>query len=736
MAQEVSDRPDSPLLPSVSSPTVPAQPPRESLLDAAINQLLKEQPSVGDSSYNSANREQQDMSLLRNVQSKCDSGDTLIIVNFPTGYVNCKWEEWSPKRFCVDSEKLLGTGSKVFAKLLSPEGQARIKKRIEYAGQPSPQKFVIDLTPSVEGEELAAQLIELSLPPGVRDWWMSMERLGVSRYLVSGHDDHCPRHNEVPITCKTNDNYIEYDPVRGEDLPRLDLADVLTPQSRAIDDYCPIRHRANIVRLMLAIQGYDLVLNSASRVYTLTGIANILDCTGIIGDSVCTWLMAEPNSEFIDINTESALKIAWTLELANVTRAAFRILVVEKAFDTLATGPRAPEAQHTIFGRPRIDLPDDLQTVIEYAAQKLADRVQQTLANLRSDRFYSLLEIKEYQKLVKTGDLISSALSSTPVLSTFMIVSDADILRREHLNHLSTVFTTLFTRLHKYKELIVQEAMASPPNNDQQRHFDRDRRCYVPSTNWDPTIHIYSKFSDAQHLLTSFFWDALASYPRSYSGMVCPENFLGWCVNDFNSQIDKAFQYLRPETGVDPEALRFDLPTFCNELHQAMDEQWMIWTKPDLEAPFSRTKHFILALSDDEFKYLPLWAGGLDDGTGGVFEPALPDADLGPIGPGPAYRTGDTIGTDASSICQSDKTPSQGSTATLTAGRSIAAIHSNTVPSTVHDGVSVEGSHPMSSSSVVMVDATDEMDTDNDDAYEFDDSDEISDEAWSQVEEP
>lgn len=75
--------------------------------------------------------------------------------------------------------------------------------------------------------------------------------------------------------------------------------------------------------------------------------------------------MAEPNTAFIDINTEPALKIAWTLKLENVARAAFRILVVEGALDVLAAQPRRRATRHTIFGRPRADLPDDLQTVIQ-----------------------------------------------------------------------------------------------------------------------------------------------------------------------------------------------------------------------------------------------------------------------------------------------------------------------------------------------------------------------------------
>jgi len=56
----------------------------------------------------------------------------------------------------------------------------------------------------------------------------------------------------------------------------------------------------------------------------------------------------------------------------------------------------------------------------------------------------------------------------------------------------------------------------------------------------------------------------------------------------------------------------------------------------------------LLCLTDNEFKYLPLWAGGMDDGSGGVFNADVPNATLGPNGPGPAYHTGFSMASRAS----------------------------------------------------------------------------------------
>ncbi|KKY14923.1 hypothetical protein UCRPC4_g06578 [Phaeomoniella chlamydospora] len=52
----------------------------------------------------------------------------------------------------------------------------------------------------------------------------------------------------------------------------------------------------------------------------------------------------------------------------------------------------------------------------------------------------------------------------------------------------------------------------------------------------------------------------------------------------------------------------------------------------------------LLNLEDGEWKYLPLWAGGNDDGSGGVFdETDVPDLEAGGFkGPGPSVHTGGT----------------------------------------------------------------------------------------------
>jgi hypothetical protein len=80
----------------------------------------------------------------------------------------------------------------------------------------------------------------------------------------------------------------------------------------------------------------------------------------------------------------------------------------------------------------------------------------------------------------------------------------------------------------------------------------------------------------------------------------------------------------------------------CSEMLSRGDNDW------------STTCDTLLCLTDEEYKFLPLYAGGLNDGTGGVFADVIPAAEKGPSGPGPAFHTGSTMGSRASSVADWD----------------------------------------------------------------------------------
>ena len=104
------------------------------------------------------------------------------------------------------------------------------------------------------------------------------------------------------------------------------------------------------------------------------------------------------------------------------------------------------------------------------------------------------------------------------------------------------------------------------------------------------------------------------------------------------------------------QAMFFDPETFFVEAHsyiekfarQKLQSSDTYLREEPLEVGITNT---LVCLADSEWKYLPLWAGGNDDGSGGVYIDQPDTADLGFSSPGPDIHTG----TPATSI----KSPSE-----------------------------------------------------------------------------
>lgn len=116
-------------------------------------------------------------------------------------------------------------------------------------------------------------------------------------------------------------------------------------------------------------------------------------------------------------------------------------------------------------------------------------------------------------------------------------------------------------------------------------------------------------------------------------------------------------------------------------LHRFFDEAFaylrhaaskiLTYTDTDLRAETHplRLSDFLVSLEDSEFKYLPLWAGGCDDGSGGVFDDDVPIAAEGFSHPGPNVHLG-TGSSAASSEYDFIRGVSSHNTSTLTQGLS------------------------------------------------------------------
>lgn len=289
---------------------------------------------------------QRDKNAVEYSKSVLDQGDTLVLIKYPndkpaydvTGFPLSNLHR-------VHSENLLATGSEVFKFRLNNEwfNHRAAKKAGVFPGLPDGIKYVIDLTPPEEGDDALQLTADLSCSAGIRNWHTAQSRLQIAHSLICGKDETTTRQSAIsqptsPIRSadrdrsgaselstavtsmingeKSGSSYLgvlpdtkrarkeddtavpencdSHDKVRDqvhfeEESPKDDVtaatSDGNASEHRGDDevlDYCPIRHRAGIERLLQVTEGKDPRLDSAPKVWTLAFLAKYFDCASTV----------------------------------------------------------------------------------------------------------------------------------------------------------------------------------------------------------------------------------------------------------------------------------------------------------------------------------------------------------------------------------------------------------------------------------------------------------------------
>ncbi|RSL58045.1 hypothetical protein CEP54_008034 [Fusarium duplospermum] len=616
---------------------------------------------------------------LHSIAFELNKGDTLVFIDYPIhqkaalSYTDCNGITFKPLQFRVNSANLVGK----FAEMLAPTYQFRVLRRLKLVNKLADGvKYVLDLTPPSEGDELVFQMTELSLTPGIIKWWSTHLTNDVDPWLVCGHDDicGCKRQSEEETKeeePKAEDSSTEVrqdtttSPKVKKSSPSLPLtADAAlamkargedeaytTPSYRRVPDYCPVRHRNGILRLLLLLEGKGAILDSAIRVWTLVKLATIFDCAHVLRDRVAQWIMHGSNTALIEQLPEEALQIAFALELPEVGQSAFRILVNEAALK-LASTSKQPTTQFTIFGRRLGDLPDDLQNLVQHGAMALVERVSNIDAQLRNPDLFDFWDIEEWNKMRE----IEQCLANGKDLINEKALYSVRLLKQALVYEVQSAYETATTKCLGYHH---------PALNS----IDHDRLLSVEPRHFDKTGFIMSTFNPIQLLLCSITYNELGTLldDRRYRDSKC--QLPGYLQTTYRTLTSQAFQALRDVIIYVPTHVRtaglesyirkwlVEDPTVwldCIErgVKDALRPTTLSWLRDEIEPPLNLTRHLLLTLTNNEMKFLPLWAGGCDDGSGGVFQDLLPPTTWGANGPGPGYHTGRTIPSAPSSVTE------------------------------------------------------------------------------------
>ncbi|KAK3323413.1 hypothetical protein B0T19DRAFT_203287 [Cercophora scortea] len=598
-----------------------------------------------------------EIAALMQTGADYNEGDSVLaIVTFPKDKnpgTACNGRPWQDLHLRMNYARLVNLGSAKITEMLQPRWQARLRRRHHMENSlPPGVDYLLDFTPSDEGSEQADLTAALWLPKGIKTWFLAghyiprpILRIGpglvgmtrplaekaVGATLALGHDDVC----KSPVCEFTRHPDVSQWTVAANTPGIFEDPSVPIPHFRKIEDYCPIRHRVAIMRVLRAINGHGLLLNSAPRMWTVAQVAMHLEVPGSVVDPITQWLIAPPNTKFIEICPEKAFQLALGLRIPSVLTAAFRILVNELAIDYAAAMPVQKRPETTWAQRKRDDYGDFPSDPVEYASRALVDRMNSKLAMLLSDDVFTRFDtgIDEWDRLLIAGSFIDQL--RDPALKAAYV-------------NLKTALLAVFH--DKVREALHKDA----PVGHMASLIDAQRRHYLKDPT--PLATLYKGLDPSQRILVPFFWDDLQDLGTfsTFSQSIYNGDSLATVISAFN--LNRTRMLNSPSTASAPEPATisiFQLDQFLTDLRHcllAMCNQVLDRGSKANDIGFFLSDHLILNLDEKELNYLPIWADGLDDGSGGVFLDVIPPTDMGPSEPGPSYHTGHTVGTDTSTM--------------------------------------------------------------------------------------
>ncbi|KAI6382454.1 hypothetical protein MCOR25_000745 [Pyricularia grisea] len=645
-------------------------PATHSGIDLAVQYLLPAEIR-GKDALDAKILQRMDTKYVQTVSGEMITGDTLILIDVPRGHLpnrTCTGSSYPHQyRIRICSSKLRSCGFDLFPRLLDDEKyQAKTFRRFA-ANQTRPPgvTYILDLGPSTDEDLQSTQLETLSLSKGLIRWHKAAKVPPyINAELVAGHDDCCECGDvatEEPT--KPPAKSPAKPPVKGEG-GKGSIWDpqISSPEYRNIEDYCEVRHAANVVRLLRAIAGVPgcrLPLNSAPRVFTMAGLAKLFELNlsheslWLRNEMLC-WFIADKNSQIMEILTEESITMAYNLKISKVARATYRLLVSEHALQLESRLPTQRSGHHfSVFGRPLKDINDDaIQTAVEHGGQALSERVSGIVQHLESDNALQWLGMKQWRDLESVVQAIGN--HTDPLMS-----------RKTKLDLLSVQEEFAALKLALLK--IIRWQLGDAVNLGSQSTFER----YVENLSYHASPGHAVKFTEIWHnlnkrqkQLTAVFWENLErSWPHKID--IMPQRInLQLSAQRLNMAISEI-----PHPGVTGLGswtwfYRLNIDLLITQLYDSVQfnvceplrGQGAISHENSELQLLAISSHLIVGLDEDEMRFLPLWADGLNDGSGGVYTSTIPPdmSDTAPIQPGPGYVTGHSRATEATNSTVGD----------------------------------------------------------------------------------
>ncbi|KAL4925124.1 uncharacterized protein BDV17DRAFT_272906 [Aspergillus undulatus] len=529
----------------------------------------------------------------------------------------------------IHSVKLLATGSPVLKQLFEPTTQERnIKRR---GGLPEGIKYIIDLTPPSEGEDAVLLLTELSCPLGIRTWAESQSRWELPKACVAGVD--------TPSQPNSND-------------------------SSSLSDYSPSRHRAGIVHILQLLEGDSPQLDTPCKLWTFFAVARLYEIATMpqISVRVAFWVYEMNNKRLIELHPEITYRLAKGIQCGYLMQDSFCVLVGEEALSIIRnSGAPTPRKQHeTVHGRPQEGLDDDDIQRVQYSGESFLGYIIEKFVELAGSEMRWLNESPQWQNIVSyprapnedvivdglvscLKDFVRNAIfasldqqSSTRLLTKIKFdgsgnyPADAYMNAYNSMNLLERIMTRTFWRGLCERKLTEHDGHAYALHSD---------------TTFASLVGYIGAFRDQQNTpVRSVTPSELNSRVIAFNNLVDP-----WPEKNRGKYFTSEYNYQMFINGNGHDR-RFSVQRFLEEVEYFMAKFARgMFEPPRAEMSYDITDT-LTCLREEEYKYLPLWAGGCDDGTGGVYDDQVPLAETdGFSAPGPSIHTGSAAPSEVTS---------------------------------------------------------------------------------------
>ncbi|KAH0604261.1 uncharacterized protein H6S33_006638 [Morchella sextelata] len=233
------------------------------------------------------------------------------------------------------SQKLLATGSSVFERLLGPTYQFRIlrRKNLLKLGLPLGIKFVVDLSPPIEGEEAVDAVERFWCPDEILEWNSNLDGNFIE-------DDQSPPDSPLfdvnlplSLTVKMESDLEAFredllKKTKGETAQPEENLKVVTQVEKEETKkpaYSLLRHTGAIERVLYILHGLDPQISTTPMWYTVHKVALQMECTAAVQDHILSWLYQ--NQNFMEQHPGYVLQTAAEMKNAGLYRDAFAILV-------------------------------------------------------------------------------------------------------------------------------------------------------------------------------------------------------------------------------------------------------------------------------------------------------------------------------------------------------------------------------------------------------------------------